>query len=370
MDYYRILGIPRNATEAEIKSAFRKLALKYHPDRNPGNKEAEIKFKEVNEAYAVLSKPDKRRIYDQYGYEGLRNGGFSGFEDIDLGDIFGDIFDNFFGGSVWGERRRKSRRGGDLKESVEITLEDAFHGVKIPLKFSRAQTCSVCGGSGARPGSGRNTCPTCRGSGRVQYSQGFFSFSQTCPDCRGEGEVISSPCKQCRGGGREKKEVVLNIKIPPGVDNDSLLRVSGAGDAGIKGGRNGDLYVQVRIKHHPHFEREDADLVYVSSLNVAQATLGAEIKIPLIEGGKTVLSIPAGTQHGSVFRLPHKGMPVAGQKKRGDMLVRVRVEIPRKLSGRERQIFMDLLALWGKDNGDAPEKKKKGGLFRKVFTLL
>lgn len=370
-DYYRILDIPRNAGDQEIKSAFRKLALKYHPDRNPGNKEAEIKFKELNEAYAVLSKPDKRRIYDQYGREGLRGSGFSGFQDVDLGDIFGDIFENFFTGSSARSRGSRARRGGDLKVFADISLEDAFNGTRTEISFSRMETCSVCKGSGVRPGTGTETCRTCRGAGRVQYAQGFFSFTQTCPDCGGKGEVISSPCKNCDGIGRERKEVRLNIKIPQGVDDGTILRVPRAGDAGLRRGESGNLYVQVRMKHHSHFERDGTDLIYFANINVAEAALGATVKIPLIEGGKTDFNIPSGTQYGSVFRIKNKGMCAPGSRKRGDLLVNVRVEVPRSLTRKEKTLFRELYASFsGKESETSGKSSGEEGFFKKILGFM
>ncbi|MCK5356750.1 MAG: molecular chaperone DnaJ, partial [Elusimicrobiales bacterium] len=259
-DYYRLLGVPRNANDAELKSSFRKQALKYHPDRNPGNEDAEVKFKELNEAYSVLSDSKKRNIYDQYGEEGLKGagagagaGGFGGFQNVDLGDIFGDIFGGFgFGGGSSG--RSRSRKGGDLKHDVEIPLEEAFNGSRASVSFERTELCSLCHGSGAKPKTGLKKCSTCQGSGRVQYAQGFFSFAQTCPDCHGQGEVITSPCAQCHGSGHERKKATVNIKIPPGINDGTLMRVSRAGDAGTRGGDSGDLYVQIYIKHHSRFE--------------------------------------------------------------------------------------------------------------------
>ena len=281
-DYYRTLGVARNAGPDEIKSAYRKLALKYHPDRNQGNKEAEATFKEINEAYEVLSTPEKRQIYDQFGSEGLKAGagrgpgGFGGFQGADLGDMFGDLFENLFAqGQGGGRGRPRSRRGADLKYEASITLEEAFTGVKLPVNFERTEVCQECDGTGARGKTGIKKCPTCRGSGRVQYSQGFFAFSQACPECGGQGEVISAPCKACGGAGRQKKNASINIKIPAGVEEGAVLRVSGGGDAGLRGGESGDLYIQVRLKHHPHFERDGRDLVYECQVALWQAALQA-----------------------------------------------------------------------------------------------
>jgi len=372
-DYYRTLGVARNASEQEIKTAFRKLALKHHPDRNQGNKDSEAQFKEVGEAYEVLSTPEKRRIYDQFGAEGLKAGGggrgpggFGGFQNADMGGIFGDIFDNLFTDSGGGHRRPRSRRGADLKYAAEITLEEAFAGVKVPVNFDRTEVCGVCGGTGAKPKTGLKQCPTCRGAGRVQYAQGFFSFSQTCPDCGGQGEVVTAPCKECGGSGQEKKAISLNIKIPAGADDGTTLRVSGAGDAGLKGGGSGDLYVEVHLKHHPHFSREGADLLYNSHLTVAQAALGGDIQVPTIEGAKMTIKIPAGTQYGKVFRIHDKGMPHTASRQRGDLLVKAQIEVPTDLTLRQIELLEELGKTFGHE---APprEKEEDKGFLKKIL---
>ncbi|MCX5786709.1 MAG: molecular chaperone DnaJ [Elusimicrobia bacterium] len=369
-DYYRLLGVARNAGPDEIKTAYRNLALKHHPDRNPGNKDSEGVFKEINEAYGVLSNVEKRRIYDQFGAEGLKAGrggagGFGGFQNADFGDIFGDIFDNFFeqGGR---SRSPRQRRGADLKYGTEITLEEAFNGVKVPVNFDRTEICEICGGTGAKPKTSLKKCPTCRGSGRVQYAQGFFSFSQTCPDCGGQGEVVSSPCRDCGGSGRKRKAASLNIKIPAGVEEGTVLRVSGAGDAGSRDGASGDLYIQVAIKHNTHFERQGSDLVYECPVSVAQAALGAEVEVPVIEGSRVKLRLPQGTQHGKVLRVHEKGMPAAGLKKRGDLLVRVKVEIPHDLTPKQRELFEALAASFG-ETPPPQHKEEEKSFFKKIL---
>ncbi len=374
-DYYRLLGVPRNANDAELKSSFRKQALKYHPDRNPGNEDAEVKFKELNEAYSVLSDSKKRNIYDQYGEEGLKGagagagaGGFGGFQNVDLGDIFGDIFGGFgFGGGSSG--RSRSRKGGDLKHDVEIPLEEAFNGSRASVSFERTELCSLCHGSGAKPKTGLKKCSTCQGSGRVQYAQGFFSFAQTCPDCHGQGEVITSPCSQCRGSGHERKKAIVNIKIPPGINDGTLMRVSRAGDAGTRGGDSGDLYVQVYIKHHSRFERVEDDLLYYINLSVTQAILGANVEIPTIEGSKTTLNIPAGTQYGKMFRISNKGMAILNSKKRGDMLVNVKIDIPTRLNSNQKELFKELSSSIDGDE-KVIKKKKSGSIFEKIRGSL
>jgi molecular chaperone DnaJ len=369
-DYYRTLGVARNAGPDEIKSAYRKLAMKHHPDRNPGSDESA--FKEINEAYEVLSDAEKRQVYDQYGAEGLKagaggRGGFGGFQGgADLGDMFGDLFENLFTqGQGGGRSRPRSRRGADLKYDAEITLEEAFTGVKVPVNFERTEVCQECEGTGARGKTGIKKCPTCRGAGRVQYSQGFFAFSQACPDCGGQGEVISSPCKECNGAGRQKKSASINVKIPAGVEEGAVLRVSSGGDAGMKGGDSGDLYIQVHLKHHSHFERQGRDLTYECPVAVWQAALGGEAEVPVIEGGRVKIRIPQGTQHGKVFRVHDQGMPGPGGRPRGDLLVKVKLEVPHELTPRQRELFAELAQLAGHEAPVADEKEK--GFFKKIL---
>ena len=355
-DYYRLLGVARNAGPDEIKSAYRRLALKHHPDRNSGNKDSESAFKEINEAYSVLSDAGKRGIYDQFGVEGLKAGrggagGFGGFQNADLGDMFGDIFDNFFGGEGQRSHGSRRRRGADLKYKTEVTMEEAFSGVKVPVNFDRTEICEVCGGTGAKPKTGLKKCPACRGAGRVQYAQGFFSFSQTCPDCG--------------GSGRKNKAASLNVKIPAGVEEGSVLKVSGAGDAGSRDGVSGDLYIQVSLKHHTHFEREGADLIYSCQVSVAQAALGAEIEVPVIEGARVKIKLPQGVQHGRILRVHEKGMPIANFKKRGDLLVKVKVEIPHELTPRQREIFEALSVTFGETPPPACVEEKS--FFKKIL---
>ncbi|MCG2726301.1 MAG: molecular chaperone DnaJ [Elusimicrobia bacterium] len=374
-DYYRILGVPRNASDTELKSAFRNLALRYHPDRNHGNKEAEAKFKEINEAYNVLADSEKRSMYDQYGEEGLKGSGsgfsgFGGFQNMDLGDIFGDILGGFgFGGSGRASGRSRSRKGGDLKHDVKISLEEAFNGARVSVNFERTELCSLCRGTGAKPKTGFKKCSTCHGAGRVQYAQGFFSFAQTCPDCHGQGEVITSPCRQCHGVGTERRKASVNIKIPPGINDGTLMRVSRAGDAGVKGGDSGDLYVQVYIKHHSRFERVEDDLLYYVNLSIPQAVLGANVEVPTIESGNVSLNIPAGTQYGKVFRISNKGMPAMNGKKRGDMLVNVKIEIPTQLSSKQKELFKELSnSIDGEEK--IVKKKKPESIFEKIRGSL
>jgi len=372
-DYYRILGVSRNATQEEIKSAFRKLALKYHPDRNPGNKEAEAKFKEINEAYEVLSDPEKRRIYDSYGEEGLRGrfgsdfgGGFEGFRSFD--DIFDDVFESFFG-DVGGGFRKKRRKGEDLKYDIEVSLEDSFYGNKIDFEYERNVLCEKCHGSGAASESDIKRCPTCGGRGRVQYSQGFFSFTQTCPRCHGNAKIITKSCALCKGEGVVSKKEKITVKIPVSVDNGTILRISGKGDES-KNGEPGDLYLEVKIKHHHIFERNKNDLIYNLNIDVWDAVLGGEVDVPLIEGGKAKLKIPQGVQNGKIIRVENKGMQIPNTKKRGDMLVNLRINIPTELTDEQRELFIKLKESFEKNKKNESEdnKKNEGGFFKKIFS--
>ncbi|MBI4057029.1 MAG: molecular chaperone DnaJ [Elusimicrobia bacterium] len=363
-DYYQLLGVPRNATADEIKSAFRKAALKYHPDRNPGNKQAEEKFKELNEAYEVLSDTKKRQLYDQFGHAGVSAGGgqagpggFGGVEGAGFGDVFGDIFENFFSGG----QRSRTRKGADLKYEVEISLEDAYHGTQIPVHFERTELCDVCGGLGAKPGSGLKRCTTCKGSGRVQFAQGFFSLTQTCGQCGGEGQIIETPCRHCQGSGRMRKRAQLTVRIPPGVHEGSTLRISEAGEAGGKGAQNGDLYVFIRVKAHAQFERQENDLIYSSPISFPKLAIGCTLEVPTLNKEKAKIRIPAGTQDGAVFRIREKGMPKLGQRGYGDLLVKIRVEIPRHLTDKQKEILKDFSKTLGE------KEEEEGGIFKKIF---
>lgn len=353
-DYYHILGVARNASDAEIKSAYRKLALKYHPDRNPGNKEAEEKFKEINSAYSVLSDAKKRQVYDQFGHAGVEGAaagagpGFGGFEGfgagVDLGDIFGNIFEEAFGfGTRTGRRSARRYRGADLKYDVSVTLEEAFEGTEKPLRYQKNATCETCDGSGAAKGYGLKTCPACNGRGRVQFAQGFFSMTQTCSTCGGRGKVIEKPCFTCGGSGRVGKNVTLSVRIPKGVTDGTTLRVAGAGDAGENGASGGDLYVEVTVVEHSVFERKGNTLFYTAMVTYPQAVLGTVLDIPLIEGSTTTIKIPPGTPAGAVFRVREKGMPYIGaRRKRGDLLVKIVLDVPKKITPRQKELLSEL----------------------------
>jgi molecular chaperone DnaJ len=338
-DYYDILGISRSASEQEIKTAYRKLAVKYHPDKNPGSKEAEDRFKEAAEAYSVLSDPQKRSQFDRFGHV---NGGVSpGFDPSifsEFGDIFGDLFGfgDILGGG--GRRRSSAQRGSDLRYNLELSFMEAAFGLKTKIKIPRLEICQSCSGTGAAPGSGSTACPTCHGQGQIRYQQGFFSISRTCHHCQGAGTIIRNPCQGCRGEGRVQQERTLEIKIPAGVDNGQRMRLSGEGEAGIHGGPHGDLDVVFFVKEHEIFERKHNDIFCTVPISFPQAALGDEITIPTLQGEEK-LRIPEGTQSGAVFRLRGKGIASPTGKGRGDQHVRVNVVTPTKLTREQRKVL-------------------------------
>ncbi len=339
-DYYEILGVPRNASEQEVKSAYRKLALKHHPDRNPGDARAEELFKEAAEAYGVLGDPEKRRRFDAYGHAGLGGAG-GGFDPTIFAD-FSDILGDFFGfGDLFG-RRRGPRRGADLRYNLEISFEEAAFGAETQIRIPRAEPCEKCEGSGAAPGTKPTTCTTCGGAGQVTFQQGFFSVARTCSHCRGTGRIVSEECKTCHGAGQVQNERTLQIKVPPGVDNGSQLRISGEGEAGPVGGPPGDLYVVLRVKDHSLFKRDGAHLFCEIPVSVPQAALGASVEIPTLEGETTKLDVPEGTQSGAVLRLRGEGVPHLGGRGRGDLHVLVRVVVPTRLSSEQRKLMEEL----------------------------
>jgi molecular chaperone DnaJ len=363
-DYYEVLGVSREATDQEIKSAYRRLAIKYHPDKNPHDKSAEEKFKEAAEAYSVLSDPEKRSRYDRFGFNGMQ-GGFSGFDPATFGD-FGDILGEFFGfGDLFGARRRGGpERGADLRYDLRISFREAAFGLKTKIKIPRQDTCSACGGSGSAKGKGPSTCPTCMGAGQVRYQQGFFSISRTCGQCTGTGKIIRDPCESCHGRGRMQKEKVLEIKIPAGVDNGARLRIQEEGEAGLHSGPAGDLYVVIYVDEHPFFQRQGNSIYCQVPIGIAQAVLGGEITVPTLEGEER-LKIPEGTQTGTVFRLRNKGIVSLGERGRGDQFVTVNVVIPSKLNKEQRQIF-EALAKVSKEE----ELSQERNIFEKVKDIF
>jgi molecular chaperone DnaJ len=343
-DYYEVLGVSRDVNEADLKKAYRRLAMKYHPDRNADNVEAEEKFKEAKEAHDILSDPQKRAAYDQFGHAGVdpsmggRPGaaGFGG----DFGDIFGDVFGDIFGGGGRGRGQSRAFRGSDLRYNLELPLEKAVFGTEVNIRVPTLQTCSSCSGSGSRKGTSSTTCTTCGGVGQVRMQQGFFSVQQTCPNCKGQGKVVKDPCPDCSGNGRVQKHKTLSVKVPEGVDNGDRIRLAGEGEAGENGGPSGDLYVQIQVKPHPIFKRDDNDLLCEMPISIVTATLGGELEVPTLKG-RLKLKIPAETQSGNVFRMRGKGVkPVRGGAV-GDLLCRVNIETPVKLNGKQKELLKE-----------------------------
>jgi molecular chaperone DnaJ len=348
-DYYEILGVHRNASDTEIKKAYRKLALQFHPDKNAGDKEAEDRFKEISEAYSVLSDPQKRVTYDQYGHAGLGNGGgFSsgGFGGSPFEDIFGDLFGDIFGGRA--RSRGRGRRGDDLRYNLSIKFEEAAFGLETKIQIPRYETCATCQGSGARPGTSPRTCQVCHGAGQVRYQQGFFSLTRPCPECGGEGQVIDQPCDDCRGSGRIRGKKTISLKIPAGVETGSRLKLTGEGEPGIQGGPPGDLYVVLSVQEHPLFQREGQDVICEIPISFPQAALGCELEVPTLTE-KISIKVPAGTQSGKVVSLPGKGFPSLQGYNRGDQLVVLRVETPTRLTGRQKELLEEFAREGGEE---------------------
>jgi molecular chaperone DnaJ len=378
-DYYEVLGVAKEASDQEIKSSYRKLALKFHPDRNPGDKSAEEKFKEAAEAYAVLADADKRHLYDRFGHAGLgaaATGGagfdptvFTGFEDIlgGLGDIFG--FGDLFGG---GRRRGGPQRGADLRYDLEISFEESARGAETSIQIPRQETCETCHGSGAAPGSKPSTCPQCQGRGQLRYQQGFFTVARTCGQCRGSGQVISNPCSACRGAGRVQKERKLTVKIPAGIATGQRLRLSGEGESGAAGGPAGDLYVVVHVQDHSFFQRDGNDLFCEIPLNFSTLALGGDITIPTLEGHET-FKIPDGTQTGTAFRLRGRGLPdVTGRGGRGDLLITVKALTPKKLNREQKKLMEQIAATLPKEKFEPTPRDEQDdkGLFDRVRDIF
>jgi molecular chaperone DnaJ len=369
-DYYEVLGVSRDATDQELKSAYRKQALKYHPDRNPGDHAAEEKFKEASEAYQVLCDAEKRAAYDRYGHAGLGAQGFGAGPfagGVDLGDIFGDLFGEMFSmGGVprGGARASRQQRGDDLRFDLTIAFEDAIFGAETEVKIRRLETCAACHGKGSASGRGPSVCSNCQGHGQLRYQQGFFSVARTCPACGGTGSVIGDPCAACRGEGRAATEIKLNVKVPPGVEEGTRIRYSGEGDSGRRGGPKGDLYIILSIRPHDFFERHGQDLYCVIPISFPQAALGAEFEIPGIDAPVNI-KIPEGTQSGRELRVRGRGVPHLNEKGNGDLIVKVLVQIPRKLSRAQRELVTKLSESMTVDNSPTSP-----GLIEKMRDLF
>jgi molecular chaperone DnaJ len=364
--YYEVLEVERTANDGELKSAFRKLAMQWHPDRNAGKPECEHRFKEINEAYEVLKDGDKRAAYDRFGHAAFEHGGIgqAGGFGSDFGSAFSDLFEGIFG--MAGARARTGReRGADLRYNMEISLEEAFAGKAAQVRIPTSVACESCSGTGAKSGTKPKACPTCGGAGRVRHAQGFFTLERTCPGCQGRGQVIDNPCPSCSGSGRVTRERTLSVNIPSGVEDGTRIRLAGEGEAGVRGGPAGDLYIFLSIASHAFFQRDGADLHCRVPISMVSAALGGEFEVPTIDGGKTRVKIPGGTQSGRRFRLSDKGMPVLRSKQAGDMYVQVMVETPQNLTKRQRELLNEFEKLSSKDT--QPEST---GFFAKVRDIL
>ncbi len=373
-DYYEILGVSKTAEEREIKKAYKRLAMKHHPDRNQGDKESESKFKEIKEAYEILTDAQKRAAYDQYGHAAFEQGGMGGGGGYggggggaDFSDIFGDVFGDIFGGG----RRQRASRGSDLRYNMDLTLEEAVRGVTKEIRIPALEECDVCHGSGAKAGSKPVTCSTCHGQGQVHMRQGFFTVQQACPTCQGRGSVIKDPCSKCHGHGRVERSKTLSVKIPAGVDTGDRIRLEGEGEAGEQGAPAGDLYVQVQVKAHKIFEREGNNLYCEVPINFAMAALGGEIEVPTLDG-RVKLKIPSETQTGKLFRMRSRGVKSVRGGAQGDLLCRVVVETPVSLSDKQKQLLRDLEESFGGASGEKNSPRSKSFLdgVKKFFDDL
>ncbi len=343
-DFYEFLGVSKTATEDELKSAFRKAAMSCHPDRHPGDKQAESRFKEVNEAYQTLSDAQKRAAYDRYGHAAFEQGGVGGMGDgfaASMSDIFDDLFGDMMGGRRGGRHGSGRERGADLRYNLEITLEEAFNGKNATIKLPTSVVCEACAGSGARAGSKPVTCRTCGGHGRVRAQQGFFAIERTCPSCQGRGQTIDNPCDKCAGSGRVTRERTLSVNVPAGVEDGTRIRLTGEGEAGMRGGPTGDLYIFLSVKPHPVFQRDGADLYCRVPISMVQAALGGEFTVHTLDGTESRVSIPEGAQTGRQLRLRGKGMPILRSREAGDLFVQLNVETPQSLTRRQRELLME-----------------------------
>ncbi|MCO6386934.1 molecular chaperone DnaJ [Aliihoeflea sp. 40Bstr573] len=350
--YYETLGVQKGADEKELKVAFRKLAMQYHPDRNPGDGEAERKFKDINEAYEALKDPQKRAAYDRFGHAAFEQGGFGGGGGgFGQAGGFADIFEDIFG-DMMGARRRggANNRGADLRYNMEVTLEEAFAGKTAQIRVPSSMVCDECSGSGARPGTQPVTCSMCSGSGRVRAAQGFFSIERTCPQCQGRGQTIQDPCRKCAGQGRVTEERALSVNIPAGIEDGTRIRLAGEGEAGLRGGPSGDLYIFLSLKPHEFFQRDGADLYCKVPISMTTAALGGAFEVATLDGTQTRVKVPEGTQHGRQFRMKGKGMPVLRQNQVGDLYIQVAVETPQNLSKRQRELLEEFEELSSTEN--------------------
>jgi molecular chaperone DnaJ len=368
-DYYEILEVERTVSDGELKTAYRKLAMKWHPDRNPGDKDCEHKFKEINEAYDVLKDGQKRAAYDRFGHAAFEQGGGGGQHGFgsDFASTFSDIFEDLFGmgGGKRGGRGSGRERGSDLRYNMEITLEEAYAGKTAQIRIPTSVTCEACSGNGAKPGSKPKTCSTCGGAGKVRHTQGFFTLERTCVACQGRGQVIDNPCSGCAGSGRVTRERTLSVNVPPGVEDGTRIRLAGEGEAGLRGGPTGDLYIFLSLSPHQFFQRDSADLHCRVPISMVTAALGGGFDVPTIDGGKTKVKVPEGTQSGGRFRLAGKGMPVLRSRERGDMYVQVVVETPQKLTKRQKELLQEF------DKQSSTETQPEAaGFFSKVKEFL
>jgi len=362
-DFYEVLGVARGCDEKELKGAFRKLAMQLHPDRNGGDKSSGLKFQEVNEAYEILKDPQKRAAYDRFGHRAFEQGGGFGGAGMGAGFAsFTDIFDEFFGGLGGAARRAGRERGSDLRYNLEITLEEAFSGKSVEVEVPTSVTCDICSGSGSKPGTSPKTCPTCGGAGRVRASQGgFFHIERTCPACHGRGEVVSDPCAKCAGAGRVNQTRTLSVNIPSGIEDGTRIRLAGEGEAGVRGGPAGDLYIFLSLKPHAFFQRDGADIFCRVPVSITTAALGGQFEVPTVDGERTRVKVPEGAQTGRQFRLKGKGMPVLRSRQSGDMYVQIVVETPQSLSRRQRELLEEFERVSNEENN--PEST---GFFSKV----
>ncbi len=366
-DYYEILEVARTANDAEMKASYRKLAMKWHPDRNPGDKACEAHFKEINEAYDVLKDDQKRAAYDRFGHAAFEQGGGGGAHGFgaDFASSFSDIFEDLFSGGRRSGRGGGRERGADLRYNMEITLEEAFAGKTAQIRIPTSVTCEACSGNGAKAGSKPKTCPTCGGQGKVRHQQGFFTLERTCVSCQGRGQVIDNPCPNCAGSGRVTRERTLSVNVPPGVEDGTRIRLAGEGEAGLRGGGQGDLYIFLSLSPHQFFQRDGADLHCRVPISMVTASLGGGFDVPTIDGGKTRVKVPEGTQSGRRFRLGAKGMPVLRTRESGDMYVQVLVETPQKLTKRQKELLQEF------DQQSSNETQPEAaGFFTKVKDFL